>query len=160
MSDIEITTDEPGTAETAEEGKASADPTAPEETETTEAAPAEATALAPEKTIPIVAPIQIVTRKTTRSQPLRTSTPNAVPVPAIKKKKGAVQIAHGMGFLRRWTVSLINMKMMAPKQAEAAGAIPRPAKMAPRPLPLFHPHWTFPTPTVATPTPAMDEIRE
>ena len=55
MSDIEITTDEPGTAETAEEGKASADPTAPEETETTEAAPAEATALAPEKTIPIVA---------------------------------------------------------------------------------------------------------
>jgi hypothetical protein len=81
-------------------------------------------------------------------------------VPAIKKKKGAVQMAHGMGFLRRWTVTLINMKMMAPKQADAAGAMPRPAKIAPRPLPLFHPHCTFLAPATAQPTPATDEMSE
>ena len=36
--------------------------------------------------MPIVAPIQSVTRKTTRIHPVSTRTPNAVPVPAMRKK--------------------------------------------------------------------------
>ena len=52
------------------------------------------------------------------------------------------------------------MKMVAAKEAEMVGAIPRPAKIAPSPFPLFQPHWTLRAPTVATPTPATAEIRE
>jgi hypothetical protein len=55
---------------------------------------------------------------------------------------------------------LINMKMVAPKPAAIAGAIPSPAKIAPRPFPPFHPQVTDLAPTVATPTPAMAEIKE
>lgn len=61
-------------------------------------------------------------------------------VPAMRKKKGAVQTAHETGFLRMWTTALIRPKVMAPNPAAHTGAIPRPAKMAPRPLPPFHPH--------------------
>jgi hypothetical protein len=57
-------------------------------------------------------------------------------------------------------MTLMSMKMVEAKPPEITGAIPRPAKIAPRPLPLFHPHWTFEAPTVATPTPATAEIRE
>lgn len=52
------------------------------------------------------------------------------------------------------------MKMIAPKQAAIAGAIPKPAKIAPSPCPPFQPHCTFDAPTVATPTPATEEISE
>jgi hypothetical protein len=55
---------------------------------------------------------------------------------------------------------LDDMKIVLEKPAEMAGAIPRPAKMAPSPFPPFHPHWTFEAPTVATPTPATAEMRE
>jgi len=50
--------------------------------------------------------------------------------------------------------------MIAPKPAAMAGAMHRPAKMAPRPDPLFQPHSTFLAPTAATPTPAIDETNE
>lgn len=52
------------------------------------------------------------------------------------------------------------MNIIEAKAAEMAGAIPRPAKIAPRPLPLFQPHWTLEAPTVATPTPATAEMSE
>lgn len=64
-------------------------------------------------------------------------------VPAIMNQRGAVQTAHLAGFLRMWTTTLMSMKMVAPKPAAMTGAIPRPAKMAPRPFPLFHPHCTL-----------------
>ncbi len=48
----------------------------------------------------------------------------------------------GAGFLRMWTTNLMSRKMVAAKPPEMAGAMPRPAKMAPRPLPSFQPHWT------------------
>jgi hypothetical protein len=54
----------------------------------------------------------------------------------------------------------MSMKMIPPKAADAKGAMHKPAKMAPSPDPLLHPHSTFLAPTAATPTPAMDETRE
>ena len=50
--------------------------------------------------------------------------------------------------------------MEAANPAEMAGAMPRPAKMAPSPLPSYQPHCTLAAPTVATPTPATAEMSE
>jgi hypothetical protein len=61
--------------------------------------------------------------------------------------------------IERLTI-LMSMKMIAPKAAEMAGAIPSPAKIAPRPWPSFHPHCTLLAPTAATPTPAIEETSE
>jgi hypothetical protein len=78
----------------------------------------------------------------------------------MRKKKGELQMAHGTGFFRMCTISFTSMKIAAAKPPEIIGAIPKPANIAPKPLPLFQPHSTFEAPTVATPTPATAEIRE
>lgn len=54
----------------------------------------------------------------------------------------------------------MSMKMIAPKIADAKGAMHKPAKIAPRPDPLLQPHSTLLAPTAATPTPARDETSE
>jgi hypothetical protein len=54
-------------------------------------------------------------------------------VPAIRKKKGEVQTAHGTGLVRRWTTTLISIKIIAAKAAAMMGAMQRPAKIAPKP---------------------------
>lgn len=54
----------------------------------------------------------------------------------------------------------MSMKMIAPNIADAKGAMHKPAKIAPRPDPLFQPHSTLLAPTAATPTPARDETSE
>ena len=52
-------------------------------------------------------------------------------------------------------------RALAPRGVkDATGAMQRPAKMAPRPEPPFHPHSTLLAPTAATPTPAMEDTRE
>ena len=54
-------------------------------------------------------------------------------VPAIRKKNGEVYTAHGTGFLRRCTMTLISKKMIEPKQPAIIGAMTRPEKIAPMP---------------------------
>jgi len=81
-------------------------------------------------------------------------------VPAMKKKNGEVQTAHGTGSVLMCTTVLISMKMVDAKMADIKGAMRRPPKMAPRPWPPFQPHSTFAAPTAATPTPVIDETSE
>lgn len=61
-------------------------------------------------------------------------------VPAMRKKNGEVQTAKGTGLALMCTTPLMRRKVIDPKAAAAKGAIAKPAKMAPSPLPLFHPH--------------------
>jgi hypothetical protein len=56
-------------------------------------------------------------------------------------------------------IDKVRKDVLTPKHAEMAGAMSKPAKIAPTPEPSFQPQVTPLVPTVAIPTPMRDDTR-